>query len=162
MKWQRSVLSMMHKQSFSDVIFSRLVLNCWCFFPFEVCKILLFYCSPNYKSTHELAILSACCAEDGLTRFQTKNEFVEYACRRSTCFCLLFLLTVRFLKSVGNFTIILKSVVLQSRHTRHNPHKNKIVKIRLESFWKTKWSWELLNREIYIPLFNSCLLRARE
>ena len=73
------------------------------FFPFEVCKILLFYCSPNYKSTHELAILSACCAEDGLTRFQTKNEFVEYACRRSTCFCLLFLLTVRFLKSVGKF-----------------------------------------------------------
>ena len=73
------------------------------FFPLEVCTILLYSnCFPNYKSTHELAILSACCAEDGLTRFQAKNEFVEYACRRSTCFCL-FLLTVRFLKSVGKF-----------------------------------------------------------
>ena len=57
---------------------------------------------PNYKTAQELAILSACCAEDGLTRFQAKDEFVEYASRLSIRFCL-FLLMVRFLKSVGKF-----------------------------------------------------------
>ena len=50
---------MMRKQNFSDVFFSKLVLNCF-FFPLEVCKILLYTkCFPNYKPTHELAILSA-------------------------------------------------------------------------------------------------------
>ena len=98
------------------------------FFPLDVCKILLYSnCFSNYKPTHELAILSACCAEDGLTRFQAKNEFLEYASRLSIRFCL-FLLTVRFLKSVGKFY--------------YYPKKGSS-----ESFWKTKWSWELLNRE---------------
>ena len=73
------------------------------FFRLQVCRILLYSnCSPNYKPTHELAILSACCAEDGLTRFQAKIEFVEYASRLSIRFCL-FSLTVRFLNSVGKF-----------------------------------------------------------
>ena len=83
--------------------FSRACFELLMFFPLEVCKILLYStCFPNYKPTHELAILSACCAEDGLTRFQAKIEFVEYASRLSIRFCL-FSLTVRFLNSVGKF-----------------------------------------------------------
>ena len=95
---------MMHKQSFSDVFFFHTCFELLMFFfRLEVCKILLYSnCFPNYKPTHELAILSACCAEDGLTRFQAKNEFVEYTSLLSIRFCL-FLLTVRFLKSVGKF-----------------------------------------------------------
>ena len=81
--------------------FSRACFELLMFFPLEVCKILLYStCFPNYKPTHELAILSACCAEDVLTRFQAKNEFLQYASRLSIRFCLS-LFTVRFLKSVG-------------------------------------------------------------
>ena len=72
--------------------FSRACFELLMFFPLEVCKILLYStCFPNYKPTHELAILSACCAEDGLTRFQAKNEFVEYCI--STFHTLLFVFT---------------------------------------------------------------------
>ena len=98
--------------------FFKLVLNCF-FFQLEVCKILLCSnCFPNYKPTNELAVLSACCTEDGLTSFQAKNEFVEYACRLSTCFCL-FLLPVRFLKSVGKFCYYPKkrSTVIEANST---------------------------------------------
>ena len=124
---------MMHKQNFSDVFFSQTCFEF--FFPLEVCKILLYSnCFSNYKPTHELAILPACCTEDGLTWFQAENEFVEYVCRLSTCFCL-FLLTVRFLKSVGKFYFYPKkwSTVIEAYSTL-KPQKNKIVKIRSESF----------------------------